>query len=122
MIEITAITLLGLLQVKHFLADYVLQNSYILENRRRILHPAGYIHAFIHVALTAGLLMFFTGDVKLISMIAAGEFVFHVLVDLAKDNWLHSRKLNSSNAEFWWVQGLDQLLHQISYILIAALL
>ena len=43
------LVLLLLLQTKHVIADFFLQNAYIIQNRRVYGHPAGLLHVAIHL-------------------------------------------------------------------------
>lgn len=120
MTEIALLFLLAALQVKHFLGDYVLQNKYILAHRRIWGHPGGLLHAGIHVALTLPILAVAGVPAAVIGYIILGEFLFHYHLDWAKDSLNHARGWTPADTPFWWLVGLDQCLHQLSYLVIAA--
>lgn len=48
-----AATLLAFGSVAHFVADWLLQTSWMAENKHRFGHPAGICHALVHVAALA---------------------------------------------------------------------
>lgn len=114
--------LLAAFQVKHFLADFVFQNNYILANRRIYGHPGGLLHAGIHVGLTLPILLLAGVTWPLLGLILTGEFLFHYHLDWAKDRLNHALELTPKNRRFWWLMGLDQTLHQLSYLVIAGVI
>lgn len=114
--------LLAGFQVKHVLGDFVLQNSYILEHRRIWGHPGGLLHIAIHAALTLPLLLAAGVHGLLFLAILLGEAVFHYHVDWAKDNILHREGWGPTDKQYWWLMGIDQMLHQLSYLVIVWLI
>lgn len=111
--------LLLLLQVKHVVADFFLQNEYILSNRGTYGHPGGFLHVGLHLAGSILILVGMgTGPVLLGALLIA-EAVFHYHLDWFKDNWVAARKLSPRDAGFWHATGVDQALHQASYLAIA---
>lgn len=113
--------LLAAFQVKHFLGDYVFQNQYILAHRRIWGHPGGLLHAGIHAGLTVPILVVAGVPWHLVAYIVAGEFLFHYHLDWAKDSLTHAMRWTPANTPFWWFVGLDQMLHQLSYLVIAGI-
>lgn len=123
--DVTDFALLWLLagfQVKHVLGDYVLQNPYILQHRRVWGHPGGLLHVAIHAGLTLPLLLAAGVHGLLFPAVLLGEAVFHYHVDWAKDNLLHRAGLSPADRQYWWLAGFDQMLHQLSYLVIVALI
>lgn len=111
---------LCLFQVKHFLADFVLQGPYILENRKHYGHPGGLLHVAIHLAGSLiALLIVGTGTTTLAVLLLV-EGVIHYHMDWAKDNFVAHRGLTSRDAAFWYVTGFDQAVHHLTYIGMAA--
>jgi hypothetical protein len=122
---VTNLALLWLLagfQVKHVLGDYVFQNAYILDHRRTWGHPGGLLHVAIHAALTLPLLLAAGVHGALFFVILIGEAVFHYHVDWVKDGWIHRASYTVNDKQYWWISGVDQLLHQLSYLVIAAVI
>lgn len=112
--------LLCLLQGKHFLADFVLQSPYILDNRKYYGHPGGLLHVAIHlVGSLVSLLIVGTGG-AVIAVLLVAEAVIHYHMDWAKDNFIASRGLTSTDAVYWYATGFDQAVHHLTYIGMAA--
>jgi len=51
-----------------------------------------------------------------------GEFVVHYHLDWTKDQVNRRLKLTADDARFWWTLGVDQFLHDATYVAIVALL
>ena len=114
--------LLAGFQVKHLLGDFVLQNNYILRHRRIWGHPGGLLHIAIHAALTLPLLLAAGVHGPLFFAILLGEAVFHYHVDWVKDGWLEREGWTAQDKQYWWLMGVDQMLHQLSYLAIVGLI
>ena len=122
----SALPLIGLLawlQVKHFVADYLLQPAWILRGKGDFRNPGGYAHAAIHVAGTIPGLVVFGVDATTIAAAALVEFVIHYLIDHFKAVYSRTHPADVTTRAFWASHGFDQLLHHLTYtgILIAAL-
>ncbi|RYE38578.1 MAG: DUF3307 domain-containing protein, partial [Hyphomicrobiales bacterium] len=79
--------LLGLLvwlQVKHFVADYLLQSRWMIAGKGHFDQPGGYIHAGIHIAGTAPALIYSGIGTGLVALLLLAEFVIHFTVDHLK--------------------------------------
>lgn len=122
MTDIALLLLLAGFQVKHLLGDYVLQNAYIIDHRRVWGHPGGLIHVAIHAALTLPLLLAAGVQGVLFFAILLGEALFHYHVDWVKDRWVFRAGWTAQDRQYWWLTGLDQMLHQLSYLVIAGLI
>lgn len=116
--------LLILLQVKHFLFDFVFQNAYQLRNKGTYGHPGGFLHSGLHGLGTAVILIILHIRWPWVASIVALEILFHYHLDWSKEQLM--KQLNpSGRAEgvlFWRLIGLDQLLHQLSYLVIVSVL
>ena len=104
------------LAVKHFLADYPLQRPYQYKNKGTYLHPGGLLHAGLHGVGTWIALAWFV-TLKVAVTMAIIDFIVHYRFDWAK------MKLNTklgydplTHDKFWWLFGLRQLLHTLTYI------
>lgn len=111
--------LLLLLQVKHVVADFYLQNEYILANRSTYGHPGGFLHVGIHLVGTVAILVWMGTGPGVLAAVLLAEAVFHYHLDWFKDNWVMARNLSPKDAAFWHATGVDQALHQASYLAIA---
>ena len=110
--------LLGLLvwlQVKHFVADYLLQSAWIIRGKGHFDQPGGYVHAGIHIAGTAPALIYSGIEARLILLLLLAEFVIHFTVDHLKALQGRGKPLSPSSARFWAAHGADQLAHHLTY-------
>ena len=107
---------LALLFVKHFLADFCWQTDKMLRDKGHLLRLGGLQHAGLHGALTYVILMHFLG-IQACVMLAVFDAVIHYSID-----WMHRRvtvRLKPDSNAFWAWIGFDQLLHLITYLMIA---
>jgi hypothetical protein len=117
----SVVLLLLLLQVKHFVFDFVLQGPYQLKNKGTYGHPGGILHSGLHALGTAFVLVILAVPVWTLIAIAVGEFLVHYHIDWCKEQ-ITRRYGTGQNAFFWRMIGLDQFLHQLTYVAIAAIL
>lgn len=97
---------------KHFFCDFPLQRAYQYKNKGTYGHPGGILHAAIHGVGTLAICLGFGLPIWL----ALADAAIHYHIDWAKVR-LNSRwGLKPDNSEaFWWLLGLDQLLHYLTY-------
>lgn len=112
--------LVALLQAKHVVADFMLQSRYIIDNRRYYGHPGGLLHVGIHAAGSFGALLVvgLPGLVATLGLLLF-EAVVHYHVDWTKDNLVQRFHLTPRDATFWYATGIDQGLHQLTYLAMA---
>jgi hypothetical protein len=113
---------LALLQVKHFLCDFVLQSAYIYRNKGIYGHRAGFIHAGLHAVGSLPAIALLTSSASLIAAIMAVEFLIHYHVDWLKLHIDKRYRLTINQRIYWVVFGADQLLHQATYVVMIAVL
>jgi len=119
MTGIDILALLTLFQIKHFIADYPLQNYQMVTEKGRYGKRGGVYHSLIHSALTfttLALINYFVFPVEytVAIAIAALEFFIHYHIDWSKMQM--SRKFTTQEKGFWnWI-GFDQLLHHLTYL------
>jgi hypothetical protein len=111
-----------ILQIKHYLCDYLLQSEYQYSNKGFYGHPGGILHAGLHALATIVVFAVITPSLQLGLAIVVGEFIAHYHLDWTKEQILRRRQWVFPQAQFWWVFGADQALHEITYLAIAALL
>jgi len=118
MTGIDLLILITLFQLKHFVADYPLQNYQMVTEKGVYGKRGGIYHSLIHSALTftvLGLFNYFVFpiDYTVAIAIASVEFVIHYHIDWAKMQM--SRRFSTQDKAFWnWI-GFDQLLHHLTY-------
>jgi len=103
------------LEIKHHIADYVLQPGWMIAGKGNIFHPGGYAHAGLHALLSLVLLVVFGAPIGLALALFAAEFVIHYALDYAKIVYSQGVDPDSRPQRFWALHGLDQLLHQLTY-------
>lgn len=115
-----ALFLLLLLQIKHWYADFVVQTYMQTVKKGVWLHPCGISHSLDHVysTLTALLVfsLFFPVSGPLIIAVAVVEGILHYIIDFVKVKYGCK---DNTKPLFWNQFGLDQLAHQICYLIIA---
>ena len=129
--------LLGLFQIKHFIADFTsLQTPYMFLNKGNPKHPGGYLHAFIHLVcsnIAIGVAIFLGSDLMIlireggngwvIPQALLVEFVWHWITDLVKTDVVKVKGWKADkHQQFWTALGVDQLSHQICYLVMVAIL
>jgi hypothetical protein len=116
-----SLILILLLFSKHFLIDFPLQTKFQYSNKGTYGHPGGILHAGLH-GLGTYICIFWFAPVAAIYLALADMFV-HYHIDWAKMN-LNS-KLGwspTTHEQFWWLLGLDQYLHAVTYVVFVALI
>lgn len=119
-----AILVLFLLLVKHYVCDFPLQSSpWMYLNKGTFGHPGGIVHSLIHVvgSFLVLIIVFPVSDVLIYLLI--WEFVLHYLIDYLKIRCCRELNYTPINGSaFWIILGLDQLLHQICYLVMTYML
>lgn len=118
------VTLFALLNLKHFLCDYVFQTPTMLRDKAHYGRPGGIAHAGLHgVGTLVAVLIALPWTVELIIwalVLAVFDAVVHYHTD-----WLKARGaagVDSSERQFWIYHGADQSIHYLTYCVIAATL
>lgn len=111
----TELFILTLLFTKHFIVDFPLQVPYHYLNKGTYAHLGGIQHAMFHGIGTMIVSFFFAPTMWL--WLGLLDAFLHYHIDWAKMN------LNSklgygplTSEKFWWLLGLDQYLHTLTYI------
>lgn len=115
--EIQAVVIvLLLLQVKHFVADFVLQTDQMVLEKGIYGARWGLYHSGIQAVGT----FFALAWIHPMLGVFAGvfDFLVHYHVDWAKININRKYNYTPKDRQFWLWLGLDQLAHQVTYVLI----
>lgn len=115
--------LLVLLIFKHLLVDFFLQGPYQYLNKGKYGHPGGLLHAYLHFMPTLLITAFFApGHSPFLPLwLAMGDAIIHYHMDWFKV-WFCKRKAWSfQHPQYWWMLGIDQTVHNLTYVAIAAL-
>ena len=142
-----AFILLIFFQIKHFVADYLLQNKYMLGKFKSgwDFVPPLLLHAGVHGAFTLSLILLCNWFIAIPTAVIVGltlfDMVSHFLIDRVKASpkmlgkykvlggWSLSSFTTSASEEdkkankyFWWSLGLDQMCHHLVHYAIIAIL
>lgn len=114
----TLLGLLILLQVKHVLADYFMQTQRMLTKRSEYAHVGRAQHVGIHAVLSllAALVVGLPGIVALVFFVV--DAVLHFHIDWLKGVHSERAKDGPDTKGYWRAFGLDQLAHQLTYIVL----
>jgi hypothetical protein len=114
--------LLALFGIKHFIADFLLQDSSMLKDKGVYGAKGGLDHAMMHGVGTFLLLVpffVFLPDLRPVTVLMGlVDAVIHYHIDWAK--YQLSAGLTPADRKFWVWFGLDQALHYLTYIGIIA--
>lgn len=115
----TILAAMGVLLLKHYVADFVLQYPYQFKNKGRYLHPGGILHSLIHIMLTIPVFAVLAPESwQAAAAILAGEFLIHYHVDWTKEQVIRRTGWTSAMPGFWRALGADQLAHGLTYVAI----
>lgn len=129
--------LLLLLTVKHLVCDFFLQGPYQYLNKGKYGHPGGLLHTGIHFIGSLvvmflyilaclphqfGAVLAFQCPGPIVSLplwgaVLLGEALIHYHTDWGKIQINQRFDLKPNNSEvFWWLLGVDQFIHQLTYL------
>ena len=112
---------LVLFETKHFVVDFLIwrgnpETDAVYGHRRNIAH------AVLHALLSLPAILIFTRSVELIAPIMAAEFYVHYHLDFMRAWIIKRRGLLPGDTRYRIVFGFGQFAHQMTYILILAIL
>ncbi len=120
--EILIFKLLIIYHIKHFLSDFLFQNSYMLKKSKPdwgfILPLAS--HCLVHGFFTLFICLYFAPELWWLSLF---DFSVHFLIDRIKSGPKYLGRFNDlTQNSFWNILGLDQMAHHLTHILIIYLI
>lgn len=111
----TVLLLMLLLQVKHLTIDWCWQPEYEWKNKGTYGHLGGLRHAAKNAVGTALVFCFFFPQWAWLVLLI--DFILHYHIDWLKMNINRIKGWGpTTHEEFWMLTGLDQFLHQVTYI------
>jgi hypothetical protein len=113
---------LVLFEVKHVLCDFALQTTAQIRSKAIYGSLGGLIHSGLHGIASMPAILLLSRSAPLALAIVAGEFAAHYHVDWLKMAIIRARGLSPDDRMYWIVFGADQFLHQMTYVIILALL
>lgn len=109
-------------QAKHFAADYLLQSAGMVRWKGTYGNPVGASHSVVHGALTLVVLLALAPlSPALAIAVALGEIVVHYHTDWTKEWAVKRLGYTMRQKGYWALFGLDQFLHQMTYVAILLL-
>ncbi len=114
--EWTIFLLLAILMAKHCVFDFMLQTPYMFLNKGKYGHPGGILHAGLHALGSVAAIVILPPTFLIALAIVVGEFLIHYHIDWTKEQFETRLKLNPNGAGHFILLGLDQLLHQLTYL------
>jgi len=116
----TVVWLLLTFQLKHYMADYPLQNRYMLGKFDEYPNfiPPLLAHSGVNAVLTLTIVMFYTTHIKLALLCAFMDLVIHFTVDRVKASKKMLGRYHPEQPQFWWTLGLDQMCHHLTHYMI----
>lgn len=114
--ELIAVTLFI---IKHTIADYLTQYSWMLRGKATYGAFGGLAHAGWHGILTSVVIWNIT-TLSLFPVILLGllDSIIHYHIDYAKSNVWKYKKYTPEDQMYWVTHGVDQMLHFLTYIFI----
>jgi hypothetical protein len=112
--------LLFLFQVKHWFADFKIQTYMQTVKKGVWLDPIGMTHTRDHMLASLVILLFFSflypiAPLTILAVVAL-EGIYHYIVDFIKVKY---GSKDATTPLYWNQFGLDQMAHQLSYVVIA---
>ena len=107
--------------VKHLVADFLLQTNWMAQGKERA--SAWFWPLCAHTGLHGfGTLLIALAVKPALWWLAPVDFVIHTAIDRGKAVICQRARFATTDARFWWLIGIDQFLHQVTHIGLAALL
>jgi hypothetical protein len=109
---------LTIFQVKHFACDFALQTQRQIQAKGLYGQLAGMEHSGLHAVASLPALLFLTRSPSALVVVMLCEFLVHYHVDWSKARIDKSKGFSDTSTAYWVVFGLDQLIHQMTYLVI----
>jgi Protein of unknown function (DUF3307) len=107
------VTWMLLLTVKHVIADFFLQNTWMArgkDGKVGWLLPLT-VHCLIHGAVAALVIVPLAPKFW---FVVVADFVVHFIIDRAKGFCVATFDIGPDDRWFWWLIGIDQALHHLT--------
>ena len=101
------------LTVKHVIADFFLQNSWMAigKDQKKGWALPLLAHCLVHLAVAMPLILIIAPRFWFVALI---DFAIHIGVDRAKGFCVSTFGVKQENQWFWWLIGIDQALHHLT--------
>ena len=98
-------------------ADFFLQTPMMLKNRGVYIHPGRALHCLIHAIGTVISFLLLGVPLAALLVVTLIEWLVHFHIDWGKGRWSEMKDHTPIHAGFWRAFGADQMLHQLTYLL-----
>ncbi len=110
--------LLIIFQIKHYLADYLLQTEYMLGKfKAKDWEMPLLTHAGVHGLMTCAIVWYFVGW-QLAIFMAVLDVIVHFTVDRVKASPFMFGRYQPHEKMYWIAHGADQFMHHITHYII----
>jgi Protein of unknown function (DUF3307) len=101
------------LTVKHVIADFVLQNSWMAigKDQKKGWALPLLAHCLVHLAVAMALILMIAPRFCFVALI---DFAIHIVVDRAKGFCASTLDVTMEHPWFWTLIGVDQALHHLT--------
>ena len=105
--------------IKHYLADFLFQTNWMARGKEgRVGWGVPLLaHCLCHAAVTLAIIVVIAAHLWWLTFV---DFGIHLAADRGKSLLAQSAALKPDQPQFWWLLGLDQLVHQLTNIGLAA--
>lgn len=105
------LTVYLLFRLKHFMADYLLQTSWMARGKEKEVGWAGalFAHAGVHAIGTTAIAAIFAPSMMFLGAI---DLLVHAGIDKTKAS---IRRFQPNQPAFWWAHGVDQEAHHLTH-------
>lgn len=114
--------IITLLMIKHIIADYFMQYSWMIKDKGTYGAWGGIAHSGWHGVLTFFVLVICGVPTLFSIMLGILDAVIHYHVDYVKSNFWKHKKLGPADQMYWVTHGVDQLAHFLTYVLIVIII
>ncbi len=105
--------------LKHTIADYFTQYSWMLKDKATYGAFGGLAHAGWHGILTTTVVWHLTGlHWFILILFGLLDSIIHYHVDYVKSNVWKTKNYGSNDQMYWVTHGVDQMLHLFTYVFI----
>ena len=109
-------------EAKHFICDFVIQTAYQVRTKGIYGHPGGFLHSGAHAIASLPAILVWGPSIKMIAALVVAEFLIHYHMDWTKENVGRRKNWTPHQGIYWTLFGLDQFVHQLTYVAMLAIL
>ncbi len=117
----TLSALLIVMAAKHYGADFIGQTDWMARGKERVVGwgvPLA-AHAGLHALGTLAIALLFKPALWWLALV---DLAVHGLIDRGKSLVAHHTRFAMTDPRFWWLMGFDQFLHQVTNVVLVAIL